>query len=138
MWIKSLMGCESTKQNALVIEEKVWWDVNISNKMSGYCPTFTDAAREVKVKANTANFKSELLYYLCVRLDLLKLRCVCNKLRFCFLFSFLFSRVLDGCDYCLCTVHWTITVNIDFSILNSPFIYCSQTHMRWNFIRFLQ
>ena len=64
------MGCESTKRNALVIEEKVWWDVNLSNKMSGYCPTFTDAAREVKVKANTANFKSELLYYLSVKLRL--------------------------------------------------------------------
>ena len=58
--------------------------------------------------------------------------CVLNPhLRFAFLFfffSFFFSRVLEKRGYCSCTVHWTVTVNVDFSVVDSALVYCSWTH----------
>ena len=44
-------------------------------------------------------------------------------LRFCsFFFSFFFSRVLAKRGYCSCTVQWTVTANVDFSIANSDHV----------------
>ena len=44
------------------------------------------------------------------------------------LFFFFFSRILEKRIYCSCTVHWTVTVNVDFSAVNSASVYCSWTH----------
>ena len=85
-WRKSLMGCEFIKQNVRLLP-------HIHRRSQGS----KSKGQHGKLQVRTT--------LLCVRLDLLKLHCVCVKLRFCFLLSFLFSRVLEGCDYCLCTVH---------------------------------
>ena len=70
---------------------------------------------------------------LSVRLDSLKLRlrlwqAAFSFFFFFFLFSFLLSRVLEKCNYCSCIVHWTVAVNVDFSIVNSASVHCLRIH----------
>ena len=50
--------------------------------------------------------------------------CVLNSSAFCVfvLFFFFFSRVLAKRDYCSCTVQWTVTANVDFSVANSDHV----------------
>ena len=48
---------------------------------------------------------------------------------FCiFVLFFFFSRILVKHNYCSCTVHCTVTANIDFSAVNSASVYCSWIH----------
>ena len=41
---------------------------------------------------------------------------------FVLFFFFFFSRVLEKRGYCSCTVQWTVTTNVDFSVANSDYV----------------
>ena len=65
---------------------------------------------------------------------LLFMYCSLNSNRKCWLFrskqciSVLFTVYcgkVNICSYCSCTVHWTVTANVDFSAVNSASVYYS-------------
>ena len=50
------------------------------------------------------------------------------QLHVSFFFFFFPHAFQEQCSYCSCTVHLTVAAKVDFFMVNSAFVHCSQTH----------